>query len=60
MTKLFHVVIKVTDPKMMQFGAVTSMTATPLPHAAACVILSKLTRYPWRQEMLQPSKGNKL
>ena len=50
--RLYHVIIIVTDRKMKNHGETVFMTRTPVTHDQGCVILSKLTRYPWRQETL--------
>lgn len=50
--RLYHVVVIVTDPKMTRYGETIFMTRTPVTHDHACVILSKITRYPWRNETL--------
>lgn len=50
--RLYHVVAIVTDPKMTRYGETIFMTRSPVTHDHACVILSKLTRYPWRRETL--------
>lgn len=31
----------------------TIMNSSPLTHAEACTVLSKITRYPWRTEKLE-------
>ena len=45
---LYHVIVKniKTDKKVY-------MTAEPVTHDVACVLLSKLTRHPWRIETLE-------
>lgn len=50
--RMYHVVVIVTDPKMKNHGETVFMTRTPVTHDHGCVILSKLTRYPWRRETL--------
>ena len=46
--RLYHVVIinHLTGNK-------TYMTKTPLNHKDACIILSKITKFPWRTEKLE-------
>lgn len=44
----FHVVVLVP-----RTGEKTYMTVSPVTHAEGCTILSKMTRFPWRQEMLE-------
>lgn len=46
--RLFHVIV-VND----KTGRKVYMTATPVNHNEGCAILSKLTKYPWRREMLE-------
>jgi hypothetical protein len=50
--RLYHVVVIVTDPKMKNCGETVFMTRSPVTHDQGCIILSKLTRYPWRNETL--------
>lgn len=50
--RMYHVVVIVTDPKMKNCGETVFMTRTPVTHEHGCIILSKLTRYPWRRETL--------
>jgi hypothetical protein len=50
--RLYHVVVIVTDHKLKNYGKTFYMTQTPVTHDHGCVILSKLTRYPWRKETL--------
>ena len=45
--RMYHVIVKV-----IKTGKVIYMTSTPVTHEQGCVLLSKLTHYPWRQEML--------
>lgn len=45
--RMYHVIVKV-----IKTGEVVYMTRTPVTHEQGCVLLSKLTKYPWRQEML--------
>ena len=46
--KLYHVVV--INNKT---GQETIMTAYPVQHKIACILLSKLTRYKWRKETLK-------
>lgn len=46
--RLYHVVVKYEAT-----GFKAYMTLTPVTHAKACTILAKLTRHPWRVEMLE-------
>lgn len=46
--RLFHVVV-VNN----QTGRKVYMTATPVTHAEGCTLLSKLTKYSWRRELLE-------
>lgn len=50
--RLYHVVVIVTDRKLTNYGKTVFMTRTPVTHDHGCIILSKLTRYPWRMETL--------
>ena len=34
-------------------GLKVVMTSEPVTHVEGCVLLSKLTKYPWRLEMLE-------
>lgn len=47
-TQLFHVVVK-----NIKTGKKVYMTTSPVTHKEGCTILSKLTKYPWRYEMLE-------
>ena len=46
--RMYHVVVKV-----IKTGEVIRMTSEPVTHEQGCVLLSKLTKYSWRQEMLK-------
>ena len=46
--KMFHVIVIVNKT-----GKRTQMTATPVTHKEGCTLLSKLTKYSWRTEMLE-------
>jgi hypothetical protein len=48
MDRLYHVVVI-----NQRTGSKTYMTARPEPHDKAVVLLSKLTKYPWRSEQLE-------
>lgn len=50
--RLYHVIIIVTDRKLTNYGKTFYLTHSPVTHDQGCVILSKLTRYPWRNETL--------
>lgn len=51
----YQVIVRVTDPRMVTYGQVIPMTlaCNLLTHREACIVLSKLTHYPWRQETLR-------
>lgn len=38
--------------KIIKTGEVIKMTSSPVTHKEGCIILSKLTKYSFRQEML--------
>lgn len=46
--RMYHVIIK-----NIKTGVKVYMTKYPVNHVQGCVLLSKLTKYPWRQEMLE-------
>jgi hypothetical protein len=46
---MYHVIIRV-----IKTGEIVKMTEHPVTHKEGCVILNKMTKYPFRQEMLQP------
>lgn len=46
--RLYHVVAVVSKT-----GEKIYMTSSPVTHAEGCTLLSKLTKYPWRREMLE-------
>ena len=46
--KLYHVIVIVNKT-----GKRIQMTATPVTHKEGCTLLSKLTKYSWRTEMLE-------
>jgi hypothetical protein len=46
--RMYNVVIRV-----IKTGVVIRMTSKPVTHEQGCILLSKLTKYPWRQEMLE-------
>ncbi|MBA1211558.1 hypothetical protein [Pseudomonas oryzihabitans] len=48
MSRKYHVVVK-----NLKTGRKVRMTETPVTHDEGCVLLGKLTKYPWRQEMLE-------
>ena len=48
-TDKFNVVVTV-----IRTGKIVKMNTTPMNHNEACTFLSKLAKYPWRQEMLRP------
>lgn len=45
---MYHVFVK-----NKKTGRKVQMTSSPVTHHEGCVLLSKLTKYPWRQEMLE-------
>ena len=45
---MYHVIVK-----NIKTGVKVYMTATPVPHNVACVLLSKLTKHPTRIETLE-------
>ena len=47
-TRMYHVIIINTKT-----GKKVYMTQEPVTHKEGCTILSKLTKYPWRHEMLE-------
>lgn len=46
--RMYHVIVK-----NINTGIKIYMTVTPVTQQKGCVLLSKLTKYPWRQEMLE-------
>lgn len=46
--RMYHVIVK-----NIKTGVKVYMTAYPVTHAEGCTLLSKLTKYKWRQEMLE-------
>lgn len=55
MTRLYNVVAVIEYPRMVNHGkkVYLSDVSRPMTHKEACTFLSKLTKYPWRRNMLE-------
>lgn len=53
MSRLYNVVAVIECTKMMRYGEKFKLNAEPMTHKEACTFLSKLTKYPWRRNMLE-------
>ena len=55
MVRLYNVVVVIECPRMANHGktAYLSDISRPMTHKEACTFLSKLTKYPWRRNMLE-------
>lgn len=55
MARLYNVVAIIECPRRANYGkkVYLSDVSRPMTHKEACTFLSKLTKYPWRRNMLE-------
>lgn len=55
MTRLYNVVAVIEYPRMVNHGkkVYLSDVSGQMTHSEACAFMSKLTKYPWRRNMLE-------
>lgn len=62
MTRLYNVVAVIECQSMINHGKKVYLSdiSRPMTHKEACTFLSKLTKYPWRRNMLEEVVGSTL
>lgn len=55
MARLYNVVAIIECPRMANHGKEVYLSdiSRPMTHKEACAFMSKLTKYPWRRNMLE-------